>query len=44
MISFNFQEIFLKLFLEGKEIELRHIIRKMGNIISGNGMKKLLRK
>ena len=36
MVAFNFQEIFLKYFLEGKEVELRGIIGKLGKIISSN--------
>ena len=32
-VAFNFQELFLKFFLEGKEIELRGITRKPVNII-----------
>ena len=43
-IAFNFQELFLKFFLEGKEIELRGIARKLGKIISYNVMTKLLNK
>ena len=42
--AFNFQEIFLNFFLEGKEIELRGIIGKPGKTISSNVMKKLLKK
>ena len=44
MINFNFQELFLKFFWEGKEIELRGIVGKPRNIIISNGMKKLLKK
>ena len=43
-IAFNFQEIFLNFFLEGKEVELRGIAGKPGNIISSNGMKNILKK
>ena len=43
-IAFNFQELFLKLFLEGKEVELWGIARKPGKIISSNVMTKLLKK
>ena len=43
-IAFNFQEIFLKFFSEGKDIELRGITRKPRKIISYNFMKKLLKK
>ena len=44
MVAFNFQELFLKFFSEGKEVELRGIARKPGNIISSNFMTKLLKK
>jgi len=37
-IDFNFQELFLKSFWEGKEVELRGIIGKLGKLISCNGM------
>ena len=43
MITFNFQELFLNFFWEGKEVELRDISRKPGKIISSNGMKNLLK-
>jgi hypothetical protein len=43
-MAFNFQEIFMKFSLEGKEIELRGITRKPNKVISSNGMKKLLKK
>jgi hypothetical protein len=43
-ISFNFQELFIKFSLEGKEIELRGIIGKPNNVISSNGITKLLKK
>ena len=43
-VAFNFQEIFLKLFSEGKEVELRGIPRNLGKIISSNVMTKLLKK
>ena len=43
-IAFNFQELFMKIFVEGKEVELRGIAGKPGNIISSNGMTKLLEK
>jgi hypothetical protein len=39
-MAFNFQELFMKFSLEGKEIELRGIIGKPGKVISSNGMKK----
>ena len=41
MLAFNFQEVFLKFFSQGKEIELRGIVGKPGNIISSNVMKIL---
>jgi hypothetical protein len=43
-MDFNFQEIFMKFSLEGKEIELRGIIGKPSKVISSNGMTKLLKK
>jgi hypothetical protein len=43
-VAFNFQELFMKFLLEGKEIELRGITGKPGKVISSNGMKKLLKK
>ena len=43
-VAFNFQELFLNFFLEGKEIELWGITGKLGKIISSNVMKKLLKK
>jgi hypothetical protein len=43
-MAFNFQELFMKFSLEGKEIELRGIIGKPGKVISSNGMTKLLKK
>ena len=43
-VSFNFQELFLKFFLEGKEVELRGIAGKLGKIISSNFMINLLKK
>jgi len=42
--AFNFQELFMKFYVEGKEIELRGIAGKPGKIISSNGMTKLLKK
>eukprot|EP00253_Pinus_taeda_P026754 PITA_26754 len=36
-IAFNFQELFMKFFVEGKEIELRDIAGKPRKIISSNG-------
>ena len=44
MVAFNFQELFLNFFLEGKEIELWSIAGKLRNIISSNVMKNLLKK
>ena len=44
MVAFNFQEFFLKNFSEGKEIKLRGIVGKPGNIISSNVMTNLLKK
>ena len=44
IVAFNFQELFVKFSLEGKEIELRGITGKPGKVISSNGMKKLLKK
>jgi hypothetical protein len=41
---FNFQELFMKFSLEGKEIELRGITGKPDKVIRSNGMKKLLKK
>ena len=43
-IAFNFQELFIRFSTEGKEVELRGIAGKPGNIISSNGMTKLLKK
>ena len=43
-VAFNFEELFLKFFLEGKEIELRGITGKPRKIISSNVMTKLLKK
>ena len=43
-IAFNFQELFLKFFWEGKKIELRGNVGKTRKIIRSNGMKKLLKK
>ena len=44
MVAFNFQEIFLKFFSQGKEVELWGIAGKPGKIIRSNVMKKLLKK
>jgi hypothetical protein len=43
-VDFNFQELFMKFSLEGKEIELRGITGKPGKVISSNGMTKLLKR
>jgi hypothetical protein len=43
-VAFNFQELFMKFSLEGKEIELRGITGKPDKVISSNGMTKLLKK
>jgi hypothetical protein len=43
-MAFNFQELFMKFSLEGKEIELRGITGKPGKVISSNDMTKLLKK
>ena len=42
--SFNFQELFIKFSMEGKEVELRGIAGKRGKRISSNGMTKLIKK
>jgi hypothetical protein len=43
IVDFNFQELFMKFSLEGKEIELRDITGKPSKVIISNGMKKLLK-
>jgi hypothetical protein len=43
-VAFNFQELFMKFSLEGKEIELRGITGKPSKVIISNGMKILLKK
>ena len=43
-IAFNFQELFMKFYVEGKEVELRGIAGKPRKVISSNSMTKLLRK
>ena len=43
-VAFNFQELFLKFFSEGKEVELRGIAGKPGKIKSSNVMTKILKK
>jgi hypothetical protein len=42
-MAFNFQELFMKFSLEGKEIELKGITWKLGKVIISNGMTKLLK-
>ena len=42
-IDFNFQELFMKFSMEGKEVKLMGTPRKPGKIISSNGMTKLLK-
>jgi hypothetical protein len=42
-MAFNFQELFMKFLLEGKEIELRGITGKPSKVIISNGMTKLLK-
>ena len=44
MVAFNFQELFLNFFWEGKEVELMGIVWKPGKIINSNGMTRLLKK
>ena len=43
-VAFDFQELFLNFFSEGKEIELQGITGKRGNIIRSNVMKNILKK
>jgi hypothetical protein len=43
-MAFNFQYIFMKFSLDGKEIELRGIQGKPSKVISSNSMEKLLKK
>ena len=43
-MTFNFQELFLKFFSEGREIELRGIKGKPSKVIISHGMTKLLKK
>eukprot|EP00253_Pinus_taeda_P018944 PITA_18944 len=42
IIDFNFQELFMKFCVEGKEVELRGIAGKPGKIISSNDLQKVL--
>ena len=44
IIAFNFQELFLNFFWEGKEVELRGITRKPRKVIKSDGTKKLMTK
>ena len=44
MIAFNFQEIFLNLFSEGKEVKLRAISGNLRKTVSSNVVKNLLKK
>ena len=37
-IAFNFQELFMKFSMKGKEVVLRGIAGKLGRIINSNGM------
>ena len=41
---FNFEELFLIFFSQGKEIELRGITRELGKIKNSNGMNNILEK
>jgi len=43
-LDFNFQELYMKFSLEGKEFELRGITGKPDKVISSNNMTKLLKK
>ena len=43
-VAFNFQELFLKFFSEGKEVELWGTIGKLGKTISSNVMKYIMKK
>eukprot|EP00253_Pinus_taeda_P021968 PITA_21968 len=42
IIAFNFRELFMKFCAEGKEVKLRGIEGKLGNIISSNDLQKVL--
>jgi hypothetical protein len=44
IVAFNFQEIFMKFSLEGKEFALRGITGKPSKVVSSNGMINLLKK
>jgi hypothetical protein len=43
-VAFNFQELFMKFSLEGKENELKGITGKPSKVIISNAMSKLLKK
>ena len=43
-MAFNFQKLFIKFSLEGKQYELNGITGKPSKVISSNGMTKLLKK
>ena len=43
-MDFNFEELFMKFSLEGKEIQLRGIKGKPDKVMSSNDMSKLLKK
>jgi hypothetical protein len=44
IVGFNFQELFMKFSLEGKEILLRGITGKPGKVIRSNGMTNFLKR
>ena len=44
IMTLNFQDLCIRFFLEGKEIEFRGIQGKPNKVISYNNMKKLLKK
>ena len=44
IITFSFQQLFLKKFQGGKKLKLRGITGRPGNIINSNGMTNLLQK
>ena len=43
-VAFNFQELFLKFFSKGKEVEFRGITGKPRSILSSNVMKNIVKK
>jgi hypothetical protein len=43
-MALNFQDLFMRFFLEGKEIELRGIQGKPSKVIISNSMTKLLKR